>query len=129
MFKLAGKVALPPADSYDPRNFWLGCVGIREDGKIVSAKNGSVFSTETDNYQHLPNSHAEGRVLRKLGKGGIIFVSRIHKIGMEYAMSYPCAMCQTRIKAFNVKKVYYTINDEQYGIWVPHLDSDKVFSF
>ncbi len=128
MFQLASKVSLP-TDLHDPRNFWLGCVGIRDDGKIVSAKNGSVFSTETTNYQHMPNSHAEGRVLRKLGKGGTLFVSRVYKIGMDYAMSRPCPMCQTRIRAFNVKKVYYTINAEQYGVWSPSLDTDKVFNF
>lgn len=128
MIKLAGKISLPTT-TFDPRGFWLGCVGIRQDGALVSAKNGAVHSTCVDNYQHMPSAHAEGRVLRKLGKGGTLYVARIAKSTKEYAMARPCPMCQTRIKAFGVKKVYYTINPEQYGIWTPSNDTDKVYQF
>jgi tRNA(Arg) A34 adenosine deaminase TadA len=126
MLKLAGEISKPTIED-DPRNFWVGCVGVRDDGAIVSAKNGAVFSTDVDNYQLLPDSHAEGRVLRKLGKGGIIYVARISKSAGGYAMARPCGMCQIRIKSFDVKKVYYSINDTHYGIWFPEDDEDKVF--
>lgn len=126
LLKLAGKVAMPTSPD-DPRNFWIGCVGMRSDGVIVSAKNGAVFSTQSDNYQLLPDAHAEGRVLRKLGKNGKIFVSRIAKFNGGYAMARPCGMCQIRIRSFNVKKVFYTINDTQFGIWFPDTDTDKIY--
>lgn len=125
MFKLAGEIAKPTIDN-DPRNFYVGCIGIRDDGTQVAAKNGAVFSTAVDNYQLLPSSHAEGRVLRKLGKNGVIYVARISKSSGGYAMARPCGMCQVRIKSFNVKKVYYSINETHYGIWLPEDDEDKV---
>ena len=124
MLKLAGKIARSTIVD-DPRNFLLGCIGIRNDGVIVSAKNGAVFSTQTNNYQLLPDSHAEGRVLRKLGHNGILYVSRIGKLG-GYAMAMPCPMCAVRIKSFNVRKVFYTINTAQYGVWDVKRDSHRV---
>lgn len=126
MLELAGRVARP-TDAYDPRNFWLGCVGIRKDGVIVSAKNSPVYSTQVENYQLLPTAHAEGRVLRKLGRGGELYVARIAKSTGGFAMSRPCGMCQVRIKSFNVKRVHYTLNETQFGIWYPETDIDKVY--
>lgn len=127
LLKQAGKIALPTVDD-DPRNFWLGCIGIRNDGVRVYGRNGAVFSTTVDNYQLMPNSHAEGRVLRKLGKGGIIYVSRIAKKERQFAMARPCGMCQTRLKSQGIERVYYTINPNQYGIWFPQEDIDKVYN-
>lgn len=126
MLKLAGEISKPSTED-DPRNFWIGCVGIRDDGAMVSAKNGAVFSTAVDNYQLLPDSHAEGRVLRKLGKNGVIYVARISKSSGGYAMARPCGMCQNRIRSFDVRRVYYSINDTHYGLWIPEDDEDKVF--
>jgi tRNA(Arg) A34 adenosine deaminase TadA len=126
-FTMAANVALPTTDN-DPRNFWIAAIGIREDGTIVSAKNGAVQSTDTKNYQFIPESHAEGRALRKLGKGGILYVARVAKFNRHFAMSRPCQMCAIRIKAYNVKKVYYTINENQYGVWTPGTDYDRVFN-
>jgi cytidine deaminase len=128
ILQMAATVALPPNSEKDDRNFWLGCIGIREDGTMVSARNGAVtFSTTVENYQLVPSSHAEGRVLRKLGKGGVIFVARVSRGDRTLAMARPCGMCQVRLKAFNVKKVYYTINPHQYGVWTPSSDTDKIF--
>lgn len=122
----AAQIALPSIDK-DYRDFWLGCIGIREDGVMVSSKNGAAsFRTTIKSYQLLPSSHAEGRVLRKLGKGGIIFVARVSKKDRSLVMARPCGMCQTRLRAYKVNKVYYTINDNQYGIWYPDSDTDKI---
>lgn len=127
MLRMAAEAALPTYDN-DPRNFWLGCVGIREDGVLVSSQNGaSEFSTSIENYQLIPTAHAEGRLLRKLGKGGIIFVARVSKKDRSLAIACPCPMCQIRIKSFKVKKVFYTINDYQYGMWDVKRDSHRVF--
>ena len=122
----AANISLPSSDD-DPRSFWLGCIGLREDGVLVAAKNGSVaFTTTVENYQLVPSSHAEGRVLRKLGKNGTIYVARVSKKDRTLAMARPCGMCQVRLKAFNVKRVYYTINSEQYGVWMPDSDTDRI---
>lgn len=128
MLKLAGEIAMPTIPD-DPRNFWLGCVGIRKDGVRVTGKNGAVMSTVVDNYQLIPNSHAEGRVIRKLGRSGIVYVTRIARKNKGFAMARPCGTCQARLKAAEVERVYYTINPEQYGIWFPTEDLDKVFYF
>lgn len=113
----AADMALPTVDD-DPRLFWLGSIGIRDDGTIVKSKNGAVkFSTSVEDYQLVPTSHAEGRVLRKLGYYGTLFVARVSRKDGSLAMSAPCPMCSIRIKSFKVKKVYYTINSNSYGIW------------
>jgi cytidine deaminase len=116
-----------PSHNNDKRAFWLGCIGIREDNAIVCAKNGAVeFHGEIENYQLVPSAHAEGRVLRKLGKNGIIFVARISKKDHSWAMARPCRMCRVRIKSFKVRKVFYTIDPSHYGIWYPHKNFDKI---
>ena len=127
LLRQAALIALPTSDN-DPRAFWLGCIGIREDGAMVSSKNGAVeFHHTIENYQLVPSSHAEGRVLRKLGKGGIMFVARVSRKDGSLAMARPCGMCQVRLRSFKVKKVFYTINEEQYGIWYPDSDTDKIY--
>lgn len=122
----AAQVALPSTDK-DYRDYWLGCVGVREDGAIVSAKNGAAeFHTTVRSCHLLPDSHAEGRVLRKLGKCGTIFVARVSKKDGSLAMAAPCPMCAIRIKSFKVKKVHYTVNPNQYGVWDVKKDIHRV---
>lgn len=124
----AAEVALPSSD-IDYRDYWLGAVGVREDGVIVSAKNGAAsFRTTIKSYQLLPTSHAEGRVLRKLGKGGTIFVARVSKKDRCWAMARACSICQVQLKAAKVKRVYYTIDSNHYGVWFPHNNTDKIYT-
>lgn len=122
----ASRIAMPK-NGNDQRNFWLGSIGIRNDGVSVSAKNGaSVFSASVETYHLNPNSHAEGRVLRKLGKHGIVYVARVSRKDHSLAMARPCSMCQIRLRAFNVRKVFYTIDDHHFGIWCPKSGTDKI---
>jgi len=122
----AAKIALP--DNFkDWRGFWLGAVGIRKDGTMVYSKNGTFFSTAVDDYQAIPQVHAEGRVLRKMDFGGTLYVARVSREDRSLKMARPCRMCQVRIKSKGIKKVYYTINNKQYGIWYPKLDVDKIY--
>lgn len=87
--------------SGDPRrHFYLGAIGIRKDGKIVSARNSPTM------HRH-PMSHAEARLARKLTPNSIVFVARNTKNG-NTAMSKPCRTCQRILKNAGVKKVYYT---------------------
>lgn len=122
----AAQIALPSIDK-DYRDFWLGAIGIREDGVMVSSKNGAAsFRKTIKSYELLPTSHAEGRLLRKLGKAGTIFVARVSKKDGSLVMAMPCPMCSIRIRSFKVIKVYYTINSNQYGIWDVKKDSHRV---
>jgi hypothetical protein len=128
LLKQAALIGLPNTDN-DSRGFWLGCIGIREDGAQVSAKNGSVaFYNTIDNFRIIPESHAEGRVLRKLGKNGTIYVSRVSRKDGSLAMAMPCRTCQVRIKSARAIKVYYTINPTQYGVWSVKEDYHRVYN-
>ena len=121
----AAKAASPDVD--DSRNFWLGCVGIRQDGVRVYSKNGASRVSDTiENFQPLPYAHAEARLLRKLGKGGIVFVARVAKKDYALTMARPCGKCIQLLKAADVERVYYTINDFQYGIFFPQTNKDII---
>lgn len=124
LLKEAGKIALGD----DERNFLLGAIGVRQDGVNVSAKNGAVISSTYDDYRIISDAHAECRVIRKLGKCGTIYVARVLKKNGGFAMARPCGGCQLRIRAAKVKKVFYTINEKQYGIWYPESDRDEVYN-
>jgi hypothetical protein len=124
----AAELAIPTSKS-DPRSFWLGAIGIRKDGALVSSRNGAVsFSSSVDLANVNVVSHAETRLLRKLGKDGIIFVSRVLRKDRSLAMARPCPDCQLKIRAHRAKKVYYTINDNQFGVWFPKEDKDRVYT-
>ncbi len=123
----AAEMAVPHFDQ-DRRNFWLGAIGIRADGATVSSRNGAVsYSASVETYHLNPNSHAEGRLLRKLGKGGIVYVARVFRKDRTLAMARPCSMCRIRLKANKVHKVYYTIDEHHYGIWFPNTNLDRIY--
>lgn len=126
LIKAAGEMSLP-TNPNDARAFWIGCIGIRKDGVLISAKNGASKSSFMDEYQYIPTVHAEGRALRKLGKGGILFVARIRRDTRKLAMSMPCSGCQNLIKFAGVKEVYFSINEFQYGKWVVSKDYYRTF--
>jgi len=127
MLEMAAGVALP-TNPNDMRRFWLGCVGIRNDGATVSSKNGATqFSSHIENYQLLPHSHAEGRILRKIGKGGTLYVARVSRKDRSLKLAAPCGMCSVLIRSAKVERVFYSIDDISYGLWFPH--SNKTFTF
>jgi len=127
LLKLAAKVAVPTYEN-DHRDFWLGCIGIRKDGVIVSAKNGAVSLDLNVISSRSPKNHAEGRALRKMSKGGVLYVARVKKGDHSLGMARPCFMCQTLIISRNIEKVFYTVNENQYGIWYPKSDIDKIYT-
>lgn len=85
----------------DDRTYFLGAVGIRKDGVIVCAANGNPKEPE-------PEHHAEARLLRKLGKCGIVFVARTLADG-TWAMARPCVHCRIRLYNFETQRIYYTV--------------------
>ena len=117
-----------PTDSDDVRSYLLSAVGVRADNKIVNSKNGAVFSTTAGNFQRIPLSHAESRLCRKLDLGSTVYVARLSKLTMSSAMARPCSVCQNHLRAKKVSRVFYTINSENFGIWYPQTDTDKIFS-
>lgn len=126
LLRVAAKTALP-SHKGDVRQFWLGCVAVRKDGTLVKAKNGAAIIPSHTKYYGIPSSHAEGRVVRKIDKGAILYVARVRREDGCLAMARPCGMCRSIIKAKKIKKVYYTINDNQYGVFYVDKDIDRVY--
>lgn len=92
----------------DPRCHTHGSIAIRSDGAIVFSRNGY-------SQQKFPKSHAEQRILRKCDWDSIVFVVRNRKNG-EFGLSRPCPMCDAAMRVRGVKRVYYSINDSEYGV-------------
>ena len=64
--------------------------------------------------------HAElGCILgvdRAVTRGSTVYVARVGKLG-NMKISKPCEMCEEVLRHVGVKKVVYTINDKEVGIY------------
>ncbi len=106
-FKISARKAIERGNN-DRRGTLVGCVGLSE-GKIIQSKNISSMGTS-------PSAHAEVRTLKKRGNISVLYVSRIAKKDGNFSLAKPCKNCMTRIRAYRVKKVYYTISNSEYGV-------------
>jgi len=117
-FEKAREAAL--AKRNDFRNFYVGAVGIRSDGAVVSATNGPAVLNEKEKSKgrkhSFPQAHAEYRLCRKLDVGAIVFVYRVKRGSKKVGKARPCEDCQRVLRAVGVSKVYYTINEFEYGV-------------
>lgn len=91
----------------DDRTYFLGGVGLRTDGVLVSAYNGAPKYPE-------PLHHCEFRLCRKLDKGSLVFVARTLVDG-TWANAKPCKHCENRMRAKGVSCCFYTERDRSYG--------------
>jgi|SRR5271166_321315 len=105
-FDLAGKLTVAKNNS---RSFLLGSIGLRKDGALVSAINSI---SQTPNRQ----LHSEYRLSRKLDKGSIVFVARVRLLNGEFAEAKPCFSCEKALRNKGVKRVFYTISHNEYGV-------------
>jgi 3-deoxy-D-arabino-heptulosonate 7-phosphate (DAHP) synthase class II len=131
MLKLAAQYTALGDNEFDTRSFYLGVVGCRTDGRIVHAKNLSVIDRSIDPdriYKKSVQAHAEYRLTRKLGFGATVYVARITRGNKEFAMARPCELCQSVLRSYRVEKVYYSINESQFGVWIPKSDKDRVYT-
>lgn len=92
----------------DGRTYFHGAVGVRRDGVLVAAYNGNP-KTPT------PPAHAEARLLRKLGKGGFVFVVRTLADG-TWANSLPCVDCYNALKARGVVCCWYSNSHGSFSV-------------
>lgn len=102
-FRLAKKVA----EGDDCRRYRLGAVGVRSDGATVVARN-------IPNRLPEPMAHAEARLSKKLDRGSIVYIVRIDRSG-GLVMAKPCANCLRLLRSKKVKKIFYSINNKEYG--------------
>lgn len=91
----------------DGRHFRHAAVAIREDGTAVQSTN---LMTQIPQ----PRGHAESRVMLKAGWGSIVYVARVLKNDMP-ALSKPCHNCEHIMRVRGVRKVFYTISENEYG--------------
>lgn len=106
-FSVAAKLARRKTDC---RDFYLGALAVRNDGAWVQSANGPTVSPSWA-------GHAEARLARKLDKGSsIVYVARIRRDG-HFGMSKPCPNCARILLNKGVKKIFYSIADDQYGVW------------
>jgi tRNA(Arg) A34 adenosine deaminase TadA len=109
MLKAAAAAALQGASRGDDiRTFFLGAVGLRNDGVIVASRN--VASRDV-----ALSHHAEARLSRKLTPNSEVWVARVRKNG-EWAMAKPCASCQLKLRVAGVTRVVYTIDINEWGV-------------
>lgn len=116
-FEMAARAACVKKDK---RAFLLGALGLRRDGAAITACNGP-----TDH----PNrtAHAEYRASRKLDFGSTLYVVRLLRKDKSFAIAKPCPSCQKALRAKGVSKVYYTINEYEFGCM--HLSQSGVRIF
>ncbi len=105
-FQLAKQAAL----SKDLRQYKLGAVGIRTDGTIVTSRN---LPTRAPN----PRAHAEYRLIQKMDWGSIMYVVRVLADG-SLTMSRPCKYCVSSMRLRGIKKCYYSITNDEYGVLI-----------
>lgn len=108
LLDLAWGVALGRLDH--KQTFRLGAVGLRSDGKLVASFNGAPKEPE---WKH----HSETRLARKLTPNSTVAVVRILADG-TWALAKPCNSCETCLRRVGVKRVYYSISLNEFGVLV-----------
>lgn len=110
-FRFAAQLSLKADEKYSARKACVGAIGFRTDGAIVHACSGG------DQLHISPGTHAESRLIKKLDKyAPEIYVARIRRDTMQFALARPCKTCLPFIKNRRIGKVYYTINQYEYGV-------------
>jgi len=104
-FRMAKEVAIKGSNVHRHR---IGALGVRSDGAIVKSPN-------LPNRLPEPQAHAESRVCKKMDWGGVIYVVRVLRNG-KTAIAKPCASCMAAMRNSGVRRCFYSINDNSYGI-------------
>jgi len=113
-FEMAKLIAVSKKDR---RSFLIGAIGIRNDGIIVASPNGPARIREnTKDRGYFPEAHAEFRISRKLDVGATVYVIRVRRGDKKVCLAKPCETCQNIMKSRGVKKVYYSISEDENGI-------------
>lgn len=79
-------------------------------------------------FRKICNTHSESR-LAKNHNCKEIFVVRTRKLAPFLLMAKPCPLCQTFLKNKKIKTVYYSIDNDSYGIFYPQTNNYIVKKF
>lgn len=107
-FRMAAIAARNGDSKEAERQYWIGAVGVRKDGAVVSSNNVPSRLQE-------PAAHAESRLCRKLDRGATVYVVRLRRSG-GFALARPCRHCRKIMRNRGVKRCYYTITSNEYGV-------------
>jgi len=105
----------------DLRRALVGCVILRNDGVLVSSRNGSSAG------QRMPSAHAEARCARKADKYSVAYVARVKKDG-TIGCARPCKPCRVQLRARGVMDVFFTIGPNEWGRMRLHDESEHTWS-
>lgn len=117
------------AHEYDPGIDYRLCALIVQGGKILSVGyNRKGSNSFVERYADLQRGlrdyclsvHAElDAILRARSKidlrGTKMYVVRVKAYG-EFGMARPCEICEQVFKDYGIKRVYYSIQDNEYGV-------------
>lgn len=90
----------------------LGAIGVRKDGAIVHADNGGIRSVGD---ARVLCGHAERRLSRKLTFYSVVYIARVLNV-LSWGMAKPCPVCEQVLRRRHVRRVYYTIAPNEYGV-------------
>lgn len=118
-------------DKNDTRSYLLGCIGERNDGRLISSRNGSVDLSPSVVFNIIPYSHAEVRACRKMDYNSpLLVVVRLRRADGAFALAKPCPTCQIFIASKAVKRVCWSIDDDHYGMCDGcDFDNERVCNF
>ena len=105
-FEMAGKIAVAKEDE---RAFKLGVVAVRKDGVMV-------FTSNSVSQEPNRRAHAEWRAAGKIDYGSTVYVARVRLLNGEFALAKPCFACEKVLRSRKVKRIYYTISHNEYGV-------------
>lgn len=101
----------------DHRTHCVGCVIVRNDGVVVSSRNG------TTRGHRMPSGHAEARCAKKADKHSVAYVARVRKDG-SIGSARPCKSCRVQLRSRGVMDVFFTIGENQWGRMRLHDESE-----
>lgn len=119
--EIAKKTALK--SEYGNGRFRHGAVLVKGNTIRNSATNSADYCSFGARFRTEPGPatiHAEiGSVLgvdREITEGATVYVARVNKQDC-YRMSKPCAMCEAVLRHVGIKKVIYSIDENEIGVF------------
>lgn len=115
------------AQQSDHKTHRIGAVLVKGGSVINTSCNKVQWNSFASRFAHLRNNcqpehasvHAEiGTVLgisRNKTRGADIYVVRVRKINEKYGLAKPCKMCQGLLTEVGIKRIFYTINENEIG--------------
>lgn len=118
-FEVAARTAISKDDR---RAYLLGAIGIRGDGVMVRSLNSP---TEIPNRK----AHAECKLCRKLDYHADVYIARVRLDNYKFAMARSCSNCLKILKTKKVNRIFYTIDENQYGVLDLSNNKEKICQF